>query len=59
MYGLGFAAKEHIALAEKLLAVPPKERFDRIVVDRLLDAREKHLRHLRGLIKKVRELDIE
>jgi RNA polymerase primary sigma factor len=57
VYGLGFAAKEHIALAEKLLAVPPKERFDRIVVDRLLDAREKHLRHLRGLIKKVRELD--
>ena len=57
VYGLGFAAKEHIALAEKLLAVPPKERFDRIVVDRLVEAREKHLKQLRVLVKKVRELD--
>jgi RNA polymerase primary sigma factor len=57
VYGLGFAAKEHIALAEKLLAVPPKERFDRIVVDRLVEAREKHLKQLRTLVKKVRELD--
>ena len=57
VYGLGFAAKEHIALAEKLLAVPPKERFDRIIVDRLVEAREKHLKQLRTLVKKVRELD--
>ncbi len=57
IYGLGFAAKEHIALAEKLLAVPPKERFDRVIVDRLADARERHLRHLRRLVKKVRDLD--
>ena len=34
VYGLGFTAKEHIAIAEKLLAEPPKERFDRIVVDK-------------------------
>jgi RNA polymerase primary sigma factor len=34
VYGLGFAAKEHCAIAEKLLAEPPKERFDRIVVDK-------------------------
>src|SRR5206468_11558382 len=26
VYGLGFAGKEHIALAEKLLSEPPKER---------------------------------
>jgi len=29
MYGFALGAKEHIALAEKLLAEPPKERFDR------------------------------
>src|SRR6185295_10259325 len=34
VYGLGFTAKEHIATAEKLLSEPPKERFDRIVVDK-------------------------
>src|SRR5215510_12068717 len=28
IYSLGFAAKEHIAIAEKLLSEPPKERFD-------------------------------
>jgi len=27
LYALGFAAKEHVALAEKLLAIPPKERI--------------------------------
>ena len=57
IYGLGFAAKEHIALAEKLLAVPPKERFDRVVVDRLTDARQRHLKQLRSMIKTVRILD--
>jgi RNA polymerase primary sigma factor len=57
IYGLGFAAKEHMALADKLLAVPPKERFDRVVVDRLIDAREQHLKNLRRLVKDVRQLD--
>ena len=31
VYSLGFAAKEHIALAEKLMSEPPKERFDRVI----------------------------
>ena len=34
VYRFGFAAKEHIALAEKLLADPPRERFDRVVLDK-------------------------
>ena len=34
VYSLGFTAKEHSAIAEKLLADPPTERFDRIVVDK-------------------------
>ena len=58
VYGLGFTAKEHIAIAEKLLSEPPKERFDRVVVDKKVANREGHLRELRSLIKKVRSLDM-
>jgi RNA polymerase primary sigma factor len=58
VYGLGFTAKEHIAIAEKLLSEPPKERFDRVVVDKKVANREGHLRDLRALIKKVRSLDM-
>src|SRR5690242_11621673 len=59
VYGLGFTAKEHIAIAEKLLSEPPKERFDRVVVDKKVANREGHLRELRQLIKKVRALDTQ
>ncbi len=58
VYSLGFTAKEHIAIAEKLLSEPPKERFDRVVVDKKVANREGHLRELRNLIKKVRLADI-
>ena len=57
LYSLGFAAKEHLTLADKLLSDPPKERFDRLVVDKKLDTREKHLEVLRRLTRKVRALD--
>ncbi|MBM3839300.1 MAG: RNA polymerase sigma factor RpoD [Verrucomicrobia bacterium] len=57
IYGFGFAAKEHIALAEKLISEPPKERFDRVIVDKKVPSRESHLRELRALVKKVRQLD--
>jgi RNA polymerase primary sigma factor len=57
IYGLGFAAKEHIALAEKLIAEPPKERFDRVVIDKKVDSRDQHLRALRKWIKHVRAVD--
>jgi RNA polymerase primary sigma factor len=56
-YSFGFAAKEHIALAEKLLCEPPKERFDRVVVDKKVASRDKHIRDLRALVKKVRAID--
>jgi len=59
IYSLGFTAKEHIAIAEKLLSEPPKERFDRVVVDKKVATREGHLRELRNLIKKVRALDTQ
>ena len=48
IYGFGFAAKEHLALAEKLLAVPPKERFDRVVVDKVAATARAISRHCAG-----------
>jgi len=57
LYGFGFAAKEHLAIADKLLADPPKERFDRVVVDSKVESRESHLKDLRVLINKVKQID--
>ena len=57
IYGLGFAGKEHVALAEKLLADPPRERFDRVVLDNKVDTRNAHLRVLRRVLAHVRKLD--
>jgi RNA polymerase primary sigma factor len=57
VYSLGFTAKEHIAIAEKILSDPPKERFDRVIVDKKIANREGHLKDLRKLIKKVHTLD--
>jgi RNA polymerase primary sigma factor len=59
IYGFGFAGKEHIALAEKLISQPPKERFDRVIADKKVESRDNHLRALRRLVKQVRALDQE
>jgi RNA polymerase primary sigma factor len=53
----GFTAKEHIALAERLTSEPPKERFDRAILDTKAAGREPHLRALRKLIPAVRAAD--
>jgi RNA polymerase primary sigma factor len=57
IHSFGFAGKEHIALAEKLISEPPKERFDRVIVDKKIDSRDQHLRELRRLVKHVRGID--
>ncbi len=57
IYGFGFCGKEHIALAEKLLSEPPKERFDRVVTDDKAENRPAHLKALRALMKQARDLD--
>jgi RNA polymerase primary sigma factor len=57
IYSFGFCGKEHIALAEKLLSEPPKERFDRVIVDKKIASRDEHLKDLRTIIKKVRQMD--
>jgi RNA polymerase primary sigma factor len=56
LYALGFAAKEHVALAEKLLAIPAKERFDRVIQDQVV-SREQHLKQVRRLSVQVQALD--
>jgi RNA polymerase primary sigma factor len=57
IYSFGFAGKEHIALAEKLISEPPKERFDRVIVDKKIESRDNHIRALRRLVKDVRNQD--
>jgi RNA polymerase primary sigma factor len=57
VHSFGFAAKEHIALAEKLVTEPPKERFDRVILDKKINSRDSHVRELRKLIKAARGLD--
>ena len=59
VYSFGFAGKEHLALAEKLLADPPRERFDRVVLDKQVANRETHLKNLQRLVASARELDAE
>ncbi len=59
IYSLGFAAKEHIALAEKLLCEPPKERFDRVIVDKKVEQRENHTRTIHRLVRQVRITDAQ
>ncbi len=55
--GFGFAAKEHVALAEKLTCIPPKERFDRVILDQKTDKRVAHLRTLRRLARQLSVAD--
>jgi RNA polymerase primary sigma factor len=57
VYRFGFTGKEHLALAEKLLADPPRERFDRVVLDKKVASRDLHLKSLNRLMHRVREAD--
>ena len=57
IYSFGFAGKEHVALAEKLLAEPPRERFDRVVLDKKVDNRDAHLTVMHRLAGRAREVD--
>lgn len=57
IYTLGFTAKEHLALGDKLTAEPPRERFDRVVMDQKAECREAYLRGLHKVMKTTRDLD--
>jgi len=59
LFEFGFTGKEHVALAEKLLSDPPRERFDRVIVDKKVESRATHLSVLRRLVKRARALDLQ
>jgi len=58
VWRFGFAAKEHLAITEKLLSIPPKERLDRVAREHV-GGRASHLDGLRRLQKATRKLDAE
>jgi RNA polymerase primary sigma factor len=51
----GFTAKEHMALAKRLLS--GKERFDRVIIDKKIDSREQYMRVLPRLLTQVEKSD--
>src|SRR5882724_8320423 len=51
----GFTAKEHMALAKRLLN--GKERFDRVIIDKKIDSREQYMRVLPRLLTQVEKSD--
>ena len=59
LHKFGFTAGQHLAIAAKLLAHPPQERYDRVVLDSKIPVREDHLRVIRCLSAQVGRLDRE
>jgi RNA polymerase primary sigma factor len=57
LYGFDFAAHEHVARAEKLLAHPSDESFERLVSDSEVRSRIQYLPILPKLIKETQVLD--
>jgi RNA polymerase primary sigma factor len=51
----GFTAKEHLALASRL--INGKERFDRVIIDKKIDSREQYMRALPKLCARVKKTD--
>ncbi len=52
---LGFTAREHLALAKRLLN--GRERFDRVIIDKKIDSREQYMRALPKLCRKIEKCD--
>ena len=59
LYSFGFTGKEHIAIAEKLLSDPPRERYDRVVADKKIGSRERHLKDVKRLLKRAHAIDTD
>src|SRR6201984_1177749 len=50
----GFVARAHLDLAQKLLEV--RERFDRVILDKKIESRERYMKKLPRLCKQVEQL---
>jgi RNA polymerase primary sigma factor len=55
LYTFGFTAREHLSLARRLQS--GKERFDRVILDKKVDSREKYMRTLAKLCALVVKAD--
>ncbi|MBA3830843.1 MAG: RNA polymerase sigma factor RpoD [Chthoniobacterales bacterium] len=53
----GFVARAHLDLAAKL--VQGGERFDRVILDKKIESRERYLKALPGLCRKVQKMSVE
>jgi len=59
LYGLGFAAQAHLALAEQLLSRAPEDQGDDGTIEEPRGGRQVCPAHLRALARKVRNLDAQ
>jgi RNA polymerase primary sigma factor len=50
VFSFGFAAREHITLAERVLWKQPRERFERVFAGDKISCREDHLRRIKPLV---------
>ena len=52
----GFIAQAHLDLATKL--IEGRERFDRVILDKKIESRERYMKHLPRLCKQVEQLSL-
>ncbi len=52
LYGFGFVARAHIDLAQKL--IDQRERFDRVILDKKIESRERYMKALPRLCQQVK-----
>src|SRR4051795_13427484 len=52
----GFVARGHLELAEKL--IEGRERFDRVILDKKIESRERYMKNLPRLCKEVEQLSV-
>ena len=52
----GFVARGHLDLAQKL--VEGRERFDRVILDKKIESRERYMKNLPRLCKQVEQLSV-
>jgi len=52
LYGFGFVARAHLDLAQKL--IDQRERFDRVILDKKIESRERYMKALPRLCQQVK-----
>ncbi len=52
----GFVARGHLDLAQKL--IEGRERFDRVILDKKIESRERYMKNLPRLCKQVEQLSV-